>query len=128
MGKSMKKYTLSLLVVSLSLMGVACKKEKSPELEITVLDSGNQAASNVWVRTSVPQADQARVKSGIIDSVRTDQFGKAFFKYDNTILLRVDAYRQSNQLLDSLSVLLETKRLKKSEDNYYERTMRVPAL
>lgn len=122
----MKKYTLPLLIIFLSSLGIACKKEKSPELEITVIDvTTNEGARNVWVKTSVPGASQGVVKASVIDSIRTDQFGKAFFKYDNTILLRVDAYVRSEEILDSLNILLETKRLGKGDKNYYERTMRV---
>jgi len=122
----MKKYTLPFLVLFLSSLTIACKKEKSPELEITVFNSNNEPAGNVFVRTSVPGAEFRVLQSNVIDSVRTDNFGKAFFEFDNTILIRVDAYRNSGEILDSLSVLLETKRLRGSEDNYYERTLRIP--
>lgn len=122
----MKKYTLPFLIITLSLMTVSCKKEKSPELEITVLRSNNEPARNVWVRTSVPGAEFSVVQENILDSVVTDNFGKAFFEFDNTILIRVDAYRNPSDILDSIGILLETKRLRGSEDNYYERTMRIP--
>ena len=126
MGKSMKKYTLPFLVLFLSSLTIACKKEVSPELEITVLRSNNEPARNVFVRTSVPGAEFGLVEANILDSVRTDNFGKAFFEFDNTILVRVDAYTNPSNILDSLSVLLETKRLRGNEENYYERTMRLP--
>jgi len=122
----MKKYTLPLIVLFLSSLTIACKKEKSPELEITVLTASNQPARNVVVRTSVPGAEFGVLEQNILDSTRTDNFGKAFFAYDNTVLIRVDAYRSSDQILDSISVLLETKRLRGNEENYYERTMRIP--
>jgi hypothetical protein len=125
-GKSMKKYTLPFLVLFLSSLTIACKKEKSPELEITVLNSNNEPARNVTVRTSVPGAEFGLIEANIIDSMRTDAFGKAFFEFDNTILIRVDAYRNPTMILDSIGVLLETKRLRGSEENYYERTMRIP--
>jgi len=82
----------------------------------------------VWVRTSIPgtESDPREVAAKVIDSVVTDNFGKAFFEFDNTILIRVDAYRSPDNILDSISVLLETKRLRGSEDNYYERSMRIP--
>lgn len=119
----MKKYTLPFLIICISILGVGCKKEKSPELEITVLDSNSNALRGALVTTSVPGSDQGIVKEGIIDSVRTDGFGKAFFKYDNTILLRVDALYQGAR--DSLDILLETKRLSRGDENNYERTMRI---
>ena len=125
MGKSMKKYTLPFLIISLISLGVACKKEKSPELEITVLDQNNAAVKGIVVRTSIPGSDQGIVNPQVLDSIRTDEFGKVFLEYDNTILLRVDAFFVADEILDSLDILLETKRLKKGDDNYYERTMRV---
>ena len=122
----MKKYTLPFLILALSVGLLSCKKEKSPELEITVLDQNGEAVHQILVRTSVPGIDDlGNVMPNIIDSVRTDAFGKAFFEYDNTILLRVDAFYDSSNILDSTDVLLETKRLKNSQDNYYERTLRV---
>ncbi len=120
----MKKYTLPLLIIFLSSMGVACKKEVSPELEITVLDNGGSAVRQAVVITSVPGSNQGIINPQVLDSVVTDNFGKAFFKYDNTILLRVDA-RYNGVLLDSLYVLLETKRLRRGDDNIYERTMQI---
>ena len=121
----MKKYTLHLLIISLSLLAVACKKEKSPELEITVVNATtNEAVRQAVVVTSVPGANQGIINQEVIDSVRTNEFGKAYFKYDNTILLRIGAY-YNKVLLDSTDILLETKRLKSGEDNYYERTMRI---
>jgi len=120
----MKKYTLPLLIIFLSAFGIACKKEKSPELEITVLDFDSAPVRGAIVVTSVPGSNQGVVNPQVLDSIRTDDFGKAFFKYDNTILLRVEA-RYNQVLLDSLDVLLETKRKKKGDDNIYERTMRI---
>ena len=121
----MKKYTLQLLIVSLTLLAVACKKEKSPELEITVINANtNEAVRQAVVVTSIPGANQGIVNPQVLDSVRTNDFGKAYFKYDNTLLLRIDAY-YNKVLLDSTDILLETKRLKSGEENYYERTMRV---
>lgn len=123
MGKNMKNYPLLLTLLSLILLGVACKKEKSPELEITVADPSRQPLQGIWVRTSVPGAEFGAVNPRVLDSVRTDQFGKAFFEYDNTILLRVDAYRNDRVIRDSLSILLETKRLKSGESNTYEEVL-----
>ena len=123
-GKSMKNYTLTFLVIIFSLLSTACKKEKSPELEVTILDMDGQGVPRAYVRTSIPGANHGVVNTQVLDSVQTDEFGKAFFKYDNTILIRVDAFYQGT-LRDSLDVLLETKRLRRSDDNNYERTMRI---
>ncbi len=125
MGKSMKNIILKSLLVFLIGTTVGCKKEKSPELEITVLNSQNNPVRGIWVRTSIEGADLGIPTEKAIDSVRTDNFGKAFFEFDNTILVDVKAFFANRIVLDSTSVLLETKRLRRSEDNYYERTLRI---
>lgn len=121
----MKNLMLKSLLILVLLASYGCRKEKSPELEITVLDSQDNAVRRIWVRTSIDGADQGIPTEKAIDSVQTDDFGKAFFEFDNTILVDVKTYRNDRVVLDSTSVLLETKRLKRSEDNYYERTLRI---
>ncbi len=118
----MKKLRLPLFVMLLAFIITSCKKEVSPEIEISVLKDNGQPAGGVIVRTSVDGANGGIINEGVLDEVKTDKFGKAYFKYDNTILIDVAVYRGS-VIVDSTSILAETKRLKRNEDNTYERTL-----
>lgn len=117
----MKKISL-LLLSAMLLTFVSCKKEVSPELEITVNNTDGSARSGVKVKVSVDGANFGIVNARAIDSANTDGFGKAYFKFDNTILVDVAVYR-SGTPVDSTSVLCETKRLKRKEKNLFERTL-----
>jgi len=121
----MKKLSLQILLSLLIIFTFSCKKEVSPEIEITVVDTLNVVRGGVWVKTSVDGAVLGPLNARVLDSVRTDQFGKAFFKYDNTVLVDVATYRnQSSRVkIDSVSILAETKRKKRNDDNVYERTL-----
>ncbi len=121
----MKNKTLLILLGWLAF--TACKKEKSPTLEVTVVNSANNPARGVWVRTQVDGAVFGVVDPRVVDSARSDLFGKVFFEFKNTALVEVEAYSpQTQEVFDSLSVLLETKRLRPNEENQYDRTLRVP--
>lgn len=118
----MKKLSLLLLTFTVVTTLISCKKEKSPELEVTVVDANDQPKVGVWVKTSVDGANKGILNSRVIDSSATDNFGKAYFKYENTVLLDVALYegRRTTTIIDSTSILLETKRLKKGNDNVKE--------
>lgn len=117
----MKK--LSLLLLSTALLAFAsCKKEVSPELEITVKNTDGSARGGVKVKISVDGANFGLVNAKGIDSTFTDGFGKAYFKFDNTILIDAAVYKDGIPV-DSTSVLCETKRLKRKESNIYERSL-----
>jgi hypothetical protein len=122
MGKSMKKLSLLSVVVAGILLS-SCKKEVSPELEITVVDSLNAPVNQAKVKLSVDGAVFGIVNEKAIDSTLTDAFGKAYFDLDNTILVDVSLYNRENKKVDSTSMLLETKKLKRNEENVYETKM-----
>ncbi len=117
----MKKISLLFLVFS-GLFFSSCKKEISPELEVTVVDTLGFPAGGVSVKISVDGADRGIVNARIIDSAKTDGFGKAFFKFDNTVLVDASVSRKGVPV-DSVSCLCETKRLKRKEENVYERRL-----
>lgn len=121
----MKKLSLPFLLLTWIALSTACKKETSPELEVTVVDSVNKAVPNVWIKTSVDGANTGILNSRVIDSAKTDAFGKAFFKYENTILIDIALYEtwRSKEIIDSASVLLETKRLKSGNENVTEKKL-----
>lgn len=121
MNKSIKKLTLLSLGISL-FTAIGCKREVSPELEITVFDTLGVAVNNAKVRINVDGANNGLLIPRAIDSSRTDAFGKAYFEFDNTILLDVQVLN-GNVVADSASVLCEVKRLKRNEDNIFERTL-----
>ena len=118
----MNKLSL-LLAVTISIVFTSCKKEVSPELELTVFEAKGGPAKSKKVKIFVT-GDQYRVfNAKAIDSAKTDAFGKAYFKFDNTILVDVYLYGDKGAIVDSTSVLCETKRLKRNEKNVIERTM-----
>ncbi len=117
----MKKLNL-LFVVITSVLITSCKKEISPILEITVVDTLNTPVSRAKVKLTVDGAIFGAVNPQALDSSRTDAFGKVFFEFDNTILVDAAVYN-GNTKVDSTSVLLETKRLKRNEDNVFERKL-----
>ena len=119
----MKKISRTLIIACLLIAAFSCKKEVSPELEINVVDTLGQPVNQMKVKISVDGAEDGIVNARVIDSVRTDKFGKAYFKFDNTILIDVALWNNLKEVVDSLSILCETKRLKSKEDNIYERTL-----
>ena len=117
----MKKISLLFFVIAGLFLG-SCKKEISPELEVTVVDTLGVPAQGAKVKVSVDGANRGIINGRIIDSAQTDAFGKAFFKFDNTVLVDVAVYRGAVPV-DSVSCLCETKRLKRKEDNIFERRL-----
>jgi hypothetical protein len=118
MGKSMKKLSLLLVVVAGILLS-SCKREVSPELEVTVVDSLNTPVRSAKVKLSVDGANFGIVNPKAIDSTQTDGFGKAYFDLDNTVLVDVSLFN-GQKIVDSTSILLETKKLKKDDKNVFE--------
>lgn len=118
----MKKLSLPLFIMLLALASTSCKKEVSPEIEITVLKEDGSPQGGAWVRTSIEGAKGGIINADVIAEERTDQFGKAYFEFDNTVLVDVAVYR-GNEIVDSTSILAETKRQRPREDNVYERTL-----
>ena len=106
-GKSMKKLSLPFLAISLLLFSLSCKKEKSPELVVTIVDNDNAPVRRVWVKTSVDGADAGILNAQVLDSAETDEFGKVFFKYNNTVLIDLALYDSpvSTTIIDSTSIL-----------------------
>lgn len=121
----MKKFSLSSLAIIALLFSFSCKKEISPELEVTVVNIDNEPIRNVWVKTSVPGAEFGILNGEVIDSAATDMFGKAFFEYKNTVLIDIGLFagRNDTVLIDSASVLLEVKRKTKNSDNITQRKL-----
>lgn len=117
----MKKLSLLFLVIT-SVLITSCKKEVSPELEITVVDTLGAPVNQAKVKLTVDGADFGIVQAKALDSSLTDGFGKAYFSFDNTILVDASLYNGTTKV-DSTSVLLETKRLKRNEDNVFERKL-----
>lgn len=121
----MKKISLSFLAITLLMFSFSCKEEISPELEVTVVDSLDNPVSRVWVKTSVPGADFGILNNEVLDSSETDQFGKAFFKYKNTLLIDIGLFanKVDSVLIDSASALLEVKRKDKGSSNSTEKKL-----
>ena len=123
--KSMKKlYPTFFVLIAVTLL-FSCKKEVSPDLEVTVVDANDQPVNNAWVKTSVPGADFGILNAEVIDSAKTDPFGKAYFSYSNTVLLDIALYATRNDTIirDSASVLLETKRKSPRSSNRTEKKL-----
>jgi hypothetical protein len=118
----MKKLYPPFFVLLAVVFSYSCKKEISPDLEVTVVDYDNNAIGGVWIKTSAPGAISGILDSDVIDSARTDNFGKAYFSYKNTRLLDLALYAGPNDsvIIDSLSVLLEAKRKSPRSDNTTE--------
>lgn len=121
----MKKIYPTFLVLLAVAFSFSCKKEISPDLEVTVVDVNNDVVKGVWIKTSVPGAIYGIVNSEVLDSAQTDLFGKAFFSYSNTVLLDLALYERaiSTVIIDSASVLLETKRKSPRSSNTTNRTL-----
>lgn len=121
----MKKIYPTFLVLIAVTFSFSCKKEISPELEVTVVDANDQPVNFVWVKTSVPGADFGILNAKVVDSSRTDVFGKAYFQFENTVLLDIALYEFPNDtvIIDSASVLLETKRKSPRSSNRTEKKL-----
>jgi hypothetical protein len=121
----MKKLYPTFLVLLAVAFSFSCKKEISPDLEVTVVDDNNVPVGQVWVKTSAPNAIFGILESDVIDSAQTDMFGKVFFSYKNTRLIDIAIYAGPNEniIVDSASVLLETKRKARKSTNTTEKKL-----
>ena len=119
----MKFLRLILISVSVILVLDSCKKEVPPEIEITVVDTLRNRVENAFVEISVDGAQGGIIDSTVVGIHRTDEFGKAFFKFKHTVLVDVILYNRFERI-DSTSILAETKRKKgRNAKNIYERTL-----
>ncbi len=121
MSKIIKNLSL-VLIVTMIIGTISCKRDISPELEVTVVDTLGTPANGAKVRINVDGANNGVVIPRAIDSSFTDQFGKAYFEFDNTILVDIEVLNK-NVVVDSVSALCEVKRKKRGEDNVYERRL-----
>ena len=121
----MKKIYPTFLVILAVAFSFSCKKEISPDLEVTVVRNDNSPVRGAWVRTSVPDAVSGILRADVLDVAQTDGFGKVYFSYKNTILIDIALLRQPNDtvLIDSASALLEVKRKAPRSDNTTERKL-----
>ena len=121
----MKKLYPSFFVLLAVVFSFSCKKEISPDLEVTVVDYDNNPVRRVWVKTSAPGAVSGILDADVIDSTVTDNFGKAYFSYKNTRLLDLALYAGPNDIviIDSASVLLEVKRKSPRSSNTFEKKL-----
>ena len=97
----MKKLYPTLLTLIVVTFSLSCKKEIAPELEVTVVDANDQPVNNVWIKTSVPGADFGILNAQVVDSSITDPFGKAYFQYENTVLIDIALYELPNDTVTS---------------------------
>tara|TARA_R110000868_G_scaffold358203_1_gene619706 strand:- start:289 stop:663 length:375 start_codon:yes stop_codon:yes gene_type:complete len=121
----MKKIYPTFLVLLAVAFSFSCKKEISPDLEVTVVRNDNSPVAGVWVKTSAPNAVFGILQSDVIDAARTDNFGKVFFSYKDTRLIDIALYRSNNDtvIIDSASVLLEVKRKAPRSGNTTEKKL-----
>lgn len=117
----MKKLSLLFSCALLLLLTPSCKNEVEPEVVLTVRNTQGEPV-RATVISSVERSNAGVINEAIIDTVRADQFGKAFFKFQNTVLVDFYVLRAGNRV-DSVSVLAETQRLKRNEKNIYERNL-----
>lgn len=120
----MKKLSLSFLILALVTASISCKKEVPPTLIVTVVDNDNVPQRGKWVTTSVPGAVFGILNGEVINSARTDAFGKVSFDFTNTVLIDIALFDNPNDnvIIDSASVLLERKRLR-GDNNRIERKL-----
>ena len=120
----MKKLSLSFFIFALIMGSISCKKEVPPSLVVTVVNDDNVPQEGKWVKTSVPGAIFGILNADIIDSAETDVFGKVFFEFENTVLIDLSLFDgpKDNVIVDSASVLLETRR-KRGDENRIERKL-----
>lgn len=118
----MKKLSLPFLFFLLTILSTSCKKEVNPEIEITVVDENRNRVGGAIVETSTEGAQGGVIGEDIVKRERTDNFGKAYFEFKNTVLVDVFLIRAGKRV-DSTSVLAETKRKSGNEKNVYERTL-----
>ena len=121
----MKKSSLHLLAFMAVLSVFSCKKDVAPELVITVVNEQDVPVNFQWVKVSVDRASQGVVIEEVTDSTQTNEFGRAFFEFENTVLVDVALYAGQNtsKKIDSTSVLLETKRSRDKDSNVTERKL-----
>lgn len=121
----MKKLYPTFLVLLAVGFSFSCKKEISPDLEVTVVQNDNTPVPGVWVKTSAADAFFGILQADVIDSAKTDNFGKAFFSYKNTRLIDLALYAGPNDttIIDSASVLLEVKRKSPRSSNSTEKKL-----
>lgn len=121
----MKKTYPTFLVLLAVAFSFSCEKEISPDLEVTVVRINNEPVPNAWVKTSSPGAVYGILEANVIDSTKTDNFGKAYFSYENTRLVDIALYASPNDtvIIDSASVLLEVKRKAPRSSNTFEKKL-----
>ena len=121
----MKKSYLHLFALMAVLTLFSCEKEVPPELVISVVDEQDQPINFAFLRLSVDRSNQGVVIPEVIDSTKTNEFGRAFFEFSNTVLVDVGLYESENttEKIDSISVFLETKRSRDKDSNVTERKM-----
>lgn len=121
----MKKSSLYFLAILAALTLFSCEKEVPPELVISVVDEQDQVINFAWIEVSVDRANLGVINEDVIDSTKTNEFGRAFFEFDNTVLVDVSLYASefSTEKIDSISVLLETKRSRDKTSNVTERKL-----
>ena len=121
----MKKSYRNLLAILSILTLSACVKDVSPELVISVVNEQDQPVNFAFIRVSVDRSNLGVVNPEVIDSTKTNEFGRAFFEFSNSVLVDVALYENefTTEKLDSISVLLETKRSRDKDSNVTERKM-----
>ncbi len=121
----MKKLYPTFLVLIAIGFSFSCEKEISPDLEVTVVDFNNNPIPRAWVKTSAQGALYGILEADVIDSAQTDNFGKAYFSYENTRLIDLALYAGPNDtiIIDSASVLLEVKRKAPRSGNTTEKKL-----
>lgn len=103
-----------------AMLFTSCKKEVSPELKVSVVNGSSMPLRNATVTVEAAGADSSRLIPEFHEEQITDNYGHAYFKFKNTVLVTIVAERGT--LIDSTFALLETKRTKEKE-NLYEKTI-----
>ena len=121
----MKKSSLSFLAILAVTILFSCKKDVSPKLLVTIVDGQDQAVQFSWIEISVNRSNQGVINPEVIDSTKTNEFGKAFFEFKNTVIVDVGLFASefSTVKVDSTTVLLETKRGRDEDGNVTERKL-----
>lgn len=102
---------------------IGCKKEKSPQVRVAVVDDQNNSIENALVKTSIKGASDGIINARVLQEGRTDRFGNITFEFESTVLIDIGLFDNLGNIVDSTSVLAEVKRKQGRSENIYQKKL-----
>jgi len=119
----MKKRQLQFFILLAIMSSIGCKKEKSPQVRVAVVDDQNNSIENALVKTSIKGASDGIINARVLQEGRTDRFGNITFEFESTVLIDIGLFDNLGNIVDSTSVLAEVKRKQGRSENIYQKKL-----